>query len=124
MIRRPPRSTLFPYTTLFRSDRRAILEDEGEVATDRHAARLLQLDDLAAAGVADFLVLDEIQDLGGDERRHALTPRDRRPSPGSRWDASASGPFPARAGAPPADNRWPRSARPRWRSRRRAASRA
>src|SRR3712207_6867156 len=27
MIRRPPRSTLFPYTTLFRSD----LEDEGGV---------------------------------------------------------------------------------------------
>src|SRR2546430_13630354 len=25
MIRRPPRSTLFPYTTLFRSDRRAPL---------------------------------------------------------------------------------------------------
>src|SRR3989442_3481953 len=25
MIRRPPRSTLFPYTTLFRSDRRAHL---------------------------------------------------------------------------------------------------
>src|SRR3989441_7807310 len=24
MIRRPPRSTLFPYTTLFRSDRRAV----------------------------------------------------------------------------------------------------
>src|SRR3989442_8845639 len=24
MIRRPPRSTLFPYTTLFRSDRRAL----------------------------------------------------------------------------------------------------
>src|SRR5437899_8805041 len=36
MIRRPPRSTLFPYTTLFRSERgilaRAILEHE------RHAA--------------------------------------------------------------------------------------
>src|SRR3712207_7376810 len=27
MIRRPPRSTLFPYTTLFRSDRIAELED-------------------------------------------------------------------------------------------------
>src|SRR3989442_2170272 len=26
MIRRPPRSTLFPYTTLFRSDLRAVLE--------------------------------------------------------------------------------------------------
>src|SRR5438132_9833933 len=27
MLRRPPRSTLFPYTTLFRSGRRCILED-------------------------------------------------------------------------------------------------
>src|SRR3712207_8768742 len=26
MIRRPPRSTLFPYTTLFRSDRRVALD--------------------------------------------------------------------------------------------------
>src|SRR5437899_8201321 len=31
MIRRPPRSTLFPYTTLFRS-RRPRLPDEGEEA--------------------------------------------------------------------------------------------
>src|SRR3712207_7535677 len=27
MIRRPPRSTLFPYTTLFRSDLAALVED-------------------------------------------------------------------------------------------------
>src|SRR2546430_13611993 len=27
MIRRPPRSTLFPYTTLFRSDGRAVVDD-------------------------------------------------------------------------------------------------
>src|SRR5256886_12572246 len=27
MIRRPPRSTLFPYTTLFRSNRRAFVAD-------------------------------------------------------------------------------------------------
>src|SRR2546427_895307 len=27
MIRRPPRSTLFPYTTLFRSGRRAVLRN-------------------------------------------------------------------------------------------------
>src|SRR5438874_10066320 len=26
MLRRPPRSTLFPYTTLFRSDRRGLLQ--------------------------------------------------------------------------------------------------
>src|SRR3712207_8314493 len=32
MIRRPPRSTLFPYTTLFRSrvDRRIVHRDDGE----------------------------------------------------------------------------------------------
>src|SRR5256885_10988373 len=40
MIRRPPRSTLFPYTTLFRSDRGivdrgAALEREGDVRQDR-----------------------------------------------------------------------------------------
>src|SRR2546426_4844624 len=29
MIRRPPRSTLFPYTTLFRSPCREVQEDEG-----------------------------------------------------------------------------------------------
>src|SRR2546427_9402966 len=40
MIRRPPRSTLFPYTTLFRSDTAGVLEPgahhgEGEPAPDR-----------------------------------------------------------------------------------------
>src|SRR3712207_7315032 len=36
MIRRPPRSTLFPYTTLFRSDREcvALLGGEGRVPLD------------------------------------------------------------------------------------------
>src|SRR6266581_4790294 len=40
MIRRPPRSTLFPYTTLFRSpvDRRAVLEQLGELGDGRLAA--------------------------------------------------------------------------------------
>src|SRR5207249_10979850 len=35
MIRRPPRSTLFPYTTLFRS--RMVLAAEGRKANDSHA---------------------------------------------------------------------------------------
>src|SRR2546430_11120337 len=43
MIRRPPRSTLFPYTTLFRSDVPRDEEDDGErgEARDerRHAGR-------------------------------------------------------------------------------------
>src|SRR2546430_8718056 len=37
MIRRPPRSTLFPYTTLFRSQRRA-LHQRGARARPRGAA--------------------------------------------------------------------------------------
>src|SRR3712207_9444485 len=36
MIRRPPRSTLFPYTTLFRSD--AAVEQEAVVAHQQHGA--------------------------------------------------------------------------------------
>src|SRR5438876_9196816 len=32
MIRRPPRSTLFPYTTLFRSDAVAVEQGVGELA--------------------------------------------------------------------------------------------
>src|SRR3712207_9052419 len=35
MIRRPPRSALFPYTTLFRSGRR-LVEPEDRVAEERH----------------------------------------------------------------------------------------
>src|SRR3712207_8340804 len=30
MIRRPPRSTLFPYTTLFRSDQRGVSRPQGQ----------------------------------------------------------------------------------------------
>src|SRR3989449_8202776 len=43
MIRRPPRSTLFPYTTLFRSppDGPALVEDEGELLEVRAEPRQL-----------------------------------------------------------------------------------
>src|SRR3712207_8616275 len=50
MIRRPPRSTLFPYTTLFRSDRARVLVeltlDEGAVVV---RAAVLDREDLAVA---------------------------------------------------------------------------
>src|SRR3712207_8242473 len=36
MIRRPPRSTLFPYTTLFRSPEQEIRPDLREVPVHRH----------------------------------------------------------------------------------------
>src|SRR2546422_4997879 len=53
MIRRPPRSTLFPYTTLFRSLRRsdvAVLADEKGVQPLRGAVGLLVGRDLVAVG--------------------------------------------------------------------------
>src|SRR3712207_7537244 len=40
MIRRPPRSTLFPYTTLFRSGRRGHHLDPLAAGHDRERARL------------------------------------------------------------------------------------
>src|SRR3712207_7897350 len=52
MIRRPPRSTLFPYTTLFRSRRLRVLLDELE---DPGVVREAHLDDLGQAG--DVVVL-------------------------------------------------------------------
>src|SRR2546426_8537279 len=47
MIRRPPRSTLFPYTTLFRSQHTG-----QDVGAARREARYLELAGVAAAGVA------------------------------------------------------------------------
>src|SRR5258708_15377950 len=58
MIRRPPRSTLFPYTTLFRSELLALFRevdhivDTGIKIKDRHpGAVLLFEDDPAFAGL-------------------------------------------------------------------------
>src|SRR2546427_4870153 len=50
MIRRPPRSTLFPYTTLFRSDGSTSAEAQASLsglvslAAARHALKVLRLD--------------------------------------------------------------------------------
>src|SRR2546430_6007127 len=41
MIRRPPRSTLFPYTTLFRSKEEVLLRRPAEPAEEFEAARAL-----------------------------------------------------------------------------------
>src|SRR3712207_7722552 len=60
MIRRPPRSTLFPYTTLFRSKDQARDRDAGRVAAE--PARLFPLDlDVTEMGLA-VLVLVQVVD--------------------------------------------------------------
>src|SRR2546427_5533933 len=79
MIRRPPRSTLFPYTTLFRSHRdaddpRLLLGREGRALARRaagdeqlHPARDLALHQRAHPGLVHAAVGGE----RGDERRRA-----------------------------------------------------
>src|SRR3712207_7381481 len=62
MIRRPPRSTLFPYTTLFRSDGRGHLEGgRGRLREDRGAGQ-----EHGDAGIHASRV-----DPGGSSARHA-----------------------------------------------------
>src|SRR3712207_8594513 len=39
MIRRPPRSTLFPYTTLFRSERDRVYDSVDDQGVARHVTR-------------------------------------------------------------------------------------
>src|SRR5690348_17691464 len=49
MIRRPPRSTLFPYTTLFRSDRPEMRLDLGDIGRhERAVGRSLEPDAVLA----------------------------------------------------------------------------
>src|SRR3712207_7574440 len=82
MIRRPPRSTLFPYTTLFRS---LDLPREGErrtsyvlvpvVGADSH----VDVDALAAAGLGEphgaQLVEDLVHDVRSEEHTSELQSR-------------------------------------------------
>src|SRR5256885_10795212 len=58
MIRRPPRSTLFPYTTLFRSDvfdLRLRVTEAGQGGRDRG------INDLEVAAAGQLLELDECE---------------------------------------------------------------
>src|SRR2546422_3511469 len=81
MIRRPPRSTLFPYTTLFRSHVGLGHHDvlrERTVAIDADDARVSA--DVAVAGAALQAVTADDMPLGGDELagselRHAVAAR-------------------------------------------------
>src|SRR5256885_12077026 len=62
MIRRPPRSTLFPYTTLFRSVKAGLTPRQALAAATRDAARCMKHDadigTLQRGKWADFVALD------------------------------------------------------------------
>src|SRR5260221_10333923 len=49
MIRRPPRSTLFPYTTLFRSGTMAEALSKGDPSVAAHVGQTFATDDVAVA---------------------------------------------------------------------------
>src|SRR5687768_18064656 len=66
MIRRPPRSTLFPYTTLFRSPRVCVLSCRGDGRCRRRTGP--RRGACPAAGTRD----------GGGSRSHAGGARDRK----------------------------------------------
>src|SRR3712207_8449313 len=53
MIRRPPRSTLFPYTTLFRSDERAEHHERGQRWDPPSVLAKCLVGDLGAAWTVD-----------------------------------------------------------------------
>src|SRR3712207_7328550 len=73
MIRRPPRSTLFPYTTLFRSDVVACRGVLNEVVED--AARDAVLAAFARALVPDGAVVLDVRDEEGTARRYGAGDR-------------------------------------------------
>src|SRR3712207_8912315 len=60
MIRRPPRSTLFPYTTLFRSDNSEEDEDEEDDSEEE------EVEDLAEELGLTELSLEELADILSD----------------------------------------------------------
>src|SRR3712207_7207340 len=69
MIRRPPRSTLFPYTTLFRSD--DVGARHHDLAGDGVAQLEHRVDHVALAGLDDAALLGHVDqlaqlDLGGE----------------------------------------------------------
>src|SRR5256886_16652310 len=77
MIRRPPRSTLFPYTTLFRSNilldaatGRALVSDFGIA---RVGGGTGSTGPWEVVGTADYMSPEQAGGLGGDARRDILS---------------------------------------------------
>src|SRR3712207_7819744 len=78
MIRRPPRSTLFPYTTLFRSARAVALHPACAYVHDRAREALVGDHDVAAAGQDEHVVAGRahrLDDLRSEEHTSELQSR-------------------------------------------------
>src|SRR3712207_7779730 len=73
MIRRPPRSTLFPYTTLFRSDDHASAAERGEVLLQP----LDRLDVEVIGGLVEQQHMRLARERAGERRAGQLATRQR-----------------------------------------------
>src|SRR2546429_3035843 len=102
MIRRPPRSTLFPYTTLFRSEQALRVQLQDEVHAAAALDRALQNQHRAAAGVGG--PAHPLLERRSEERtpelqsrlhtRRLLLPGKKPPRPTPAWWPCAPGPSP------------------------------
>src|SRR5256886_9788187 len=72
MIRRPPRSTLFPYTTLFRSVFTAAYDEAFAIPTELSARTALRVQQVVAY---ETEVAQTVDPLGGSYFVEALTDR-------------------------------------------------
>src|SRR3712207_8383646 len=72
MIRRPPRSTLFPYTTLFRSEE---LEEELAVVLVQPVGQPLEAAELALVHLGVALGIEADEDLRSEEHTSELQSR-------------------------------------------------
>src|SRR2546425_13349218 len=70
MIRRPPRSTLFPYTTLFRSDRGSVGEQSRFLREQVAAQHVVRVVRHAEDEAADRFAVELVAHLA-DEPEHA-----------------------------------------------------
>src|SRR5438876_6931114 len=72
MIRRPPRSTLFPYTTLFRSVEQQVAHHEDAALRPRQPAQLLRVAHLERQRLLDEDVLPRLEQRLGDRKSTRL----------------------------------------------------
>src|SRR3712207_8698413 len=69
MIRRPPRSTLFPYTTLFRSSLAPVTRSFGDWVEERVRELGSRIDALTLVGALDGLALARIGGVSDKDRK-------------------------------------------------------
>src|SRR2546422_480280 len=78
MIRRPPRSTLFPYTTLFRSRGRRARDRRADLRRDRLALAVRRRDQALAAPLLDLPARPPLRREGRPSARPLPGPLGRR----------------------------------------------